>query len=153
MLTEGAKVPNFIASDEGGNEVSSSKLFGKNFVLYFYPKDDTPGCTVEANDFNKLKAEFEALNCFIFGISKDSAKSHIAFKDKYCLNFPLITDESTEICNMFGTLREKSMFGKKYMGVSRDTFLIDKNGIIVKVWREVSANGHADEVLKKVKSL
>ena len=153
MIAEGKKSPNFKGKDENGGEVSLSSLAGKNFILYFYPKDDTPGCTIEANEFNKLKTEFEAHNCFVFGISKDSAKSHIAFKEKYCLNFPLITDESTEICNAFEVLREKSMFGKKYMGVSRDTFLIDKNGIIVKVWRDVSANGHADEVLKMVKSL
>lgn len=153
MILQGDKCPNFASKDEAGKDVSLSSLLGKNIVLYFYPKDDTPGCTIEANDFNRLKAEFNKLNCTIIGVSKDSVKSHIKFKEKFSLNFPLIADESKEICNMFGVLKEKSMFGKKYIGVSRDTFLIDKDGIIVKIWNNVSAKNHAEDVLKALKSL
>ena len=153
MILEGKKCPDFIAKDENDNNISLESLSGKNFVLYFYPKDDTPGCTIEANDFNRLKSNFETLNCVIIGVSKDSAKSHIKFKEKHSLNFSLITDESKDLCNIFGTLKEKSMFGKKYIGVSRDTFLINKDGIVIKVWNNVSAKGHADDVLKTVKSL
>jgi peroxiredoxin Q/BCP len=153
MLMENGKSPDFITKDESGNEISLTNLKGKNFVLYFYPKDDTPGCTIEANDFTKLKPQFEALNCLIFGVSKDSAKSHTAFKEKHCLSFPLLLDLNGEICTKFDVLKEKSMFGKKYIGISRDTFLIDKEGKIIKIWRNVSANGHAEEVLKTLKSL
>ena len=153
MTLENTKCPNFKTTDEVGNEVSLASLQGKNFILYFYPKDDTPGCTIEANDFNRLKQDFEQANCLVFGISRDGAKSHIKFKEKYCLNFPLLLDEKGEICTSFDVLKEKSMFGKKYIGVSRDTFLVNSNGDIAKVWRNVSANGHAEEVLKTLKSL
>jgi thioredoxin-dependent peroxiredoxin len=153
MILKGDKCPNFIGKDENGEEISSSSLLGKNFVLYFYPKNDTPGCTIEANEFNNLLLEFEKLNCTVVGISKDSPKSHNKFKEKYCLKFPLITDESTEICNTFGVMKEKSMFGKKYLGISRDTFLVDKNGNIVKIWNNVTASGHANDVLTALKSL
>lgn len=153
MLKENANCPEFEAIDENGNSISLKTLKGTNFVLYFYPKDDTPGCTIEANDFNKLKGEFEKLNCQIFGVSRDSGKSHKAFKEKYCLEFPLIVDGEEKLCKMFDVMQEKSMFGKKYMGVSRDTFLINKEGKIAFIWRNVSASGHAQDVLKKLESL
>ncbi len=153
MIEEGKLCPNFASKDEVGNEISPSLLKGQNFVLYFYPKDDTPGCTIEANDFNRLKAEFAKLNCLILGISKDDAKSHIKFKEKYCLEFPLLLDENESLCKIFDVLKEKSMFGKKYIGISRDTFLINSKGEIAKIWRNVSANGHAQDVLNIVKSL
>jgi peroxiredoxin Q/BCP len=153
MTSENEKCPNFKTKDEAGSEVSLASLEGKNFVLYFYPKDDTPGCTIEANDFNRLKADFEKQNCLVFGVSRDSTKSHLKFKEKYCLNFPLLMDEEGEICTKFDVLKEKSMFGKKYIGISRDTFLVDAKGNIAKVWRNVSANGHAEEVLQTLKSL
>lgn len=152
-LKVGQVAPQFAVKDEEGKIVSSSALKGSNFVLYFYPKDDTPGCTIEANEFNGLKKEFEALNCKIFGVSKDSAKSHKAFKEKYCLNFPLLLDEEGELCKAFDVWKEKQMFGKKYMGISRDTFLINKDGILSFIWRNVRANSHADEVLKQLKKL
>ena len=152
-LKENMNCPNFEAKDENGNLISLNSLKGTNFVLYFYPKDDTPGCTIEANDFNKLKPEFEGLNCKIFGVSKDDEKSHKAFKEKYCLNFPLLLDTEGKICEMFDVIKEKSMFGKKYMGISRDTFLINTKGEIIKIWRNVSAAGHAALVLKEIKSI
>ncbi len=153
MLTENTKCPSFTAKDEQGTEISLTSLKDKNFVLYFYPKDDTPGCTIEANDFNKLNPEFEKLNCLVIGVSKDEAKSHLKFKEKYCLNFPLIVDTEGTLCTQFDVLKEKSMFGKKYIGISRDTFLINSKGEIAKIWRNVSSNGHANEVLSTLKSL
>lgn len=153
MLEAGKLAPSFNTHDEAGNVVTNITLNGSNFVLYFYPKDDTPGCTIEANDFNKLKQEFEKLECKIFGVSADSAKSHNKFKEKYCLNFPLLMDENKEICKNFDVIKEKSMFGKKYMGISRDTFLIGKDGKIIKIWRNVSATGHAQNVLNELKKL
>lgn len=152
-MKEGQLCPSFEAKEEAGNVVSTANLKGANFVLYFYPKDDTPGCTIEANEFNKLKPEFEKLNCKLFGVSKDTAKSHLAFKEKYCLEFPLLLDEEGKLCEMFDVIKEKSMFGKKYMGISRDTFLIDSTGKVVKIWRNVSANGHAMEVLNELKKI
>lgn len=151
MLSIGSDCPTFNVKDESRNNISSLDLRGINFVLYFYPKDDTPGCTIEANDFNKLKLEFEKLDCKIFGVSKDGVKSHKSFKEKYCLNFPLILDEDSKLCQTFNVMKEKSMFGKKYVGISRDTFLIDRGGRINFIWRNVSANGHANDVLTKLK--
>ena len=153
MVEVNGKCPDFESVDENENVVSLEKLKGSNFILYFYPKDDTPGCTIEANDFNKLKPEFEKLNCQIFGVSKDSHKSHKAFKEKYCLEFPLIVDSEEKLCKTFDVIKEKSMFGKKYMGISRDTFLINKEGVVVSAWRNVSAAGHAKEVFEKLKNL
>ena len=153
MLEVGSAVPFFEGICDDGEKVSSLSLKGGFFVLYFYPKDDTPGCTIEANDFNNFKKQFEELNCKIIGVSKDSIKSHNKFKEKYCLNFPLISDEKMEICKIFNVLKEKSMFGKKYLGISRDTFLINKEGKIAFIWQNVSAAGHALKVLEKLKSL
>jgi peroxiredoxin Q/BCP len=130
-----------------GTQLKSADLSGKNIVLYFYPKDDTPGCTIEAKDFRDLMGDFEKANAVVIGVSKDSVKSHDKFKEKYCLPFPLGSDEDGGVCAAYGVWVEKSMYGKKYMGIERSTFLIDGNGIITQIWRKVSADGHAKAVL------
>ena len=116
-------------------------------MLYFYPKDDTPGCTIEAQDFTKKIADFEKLNCVVLGVSRDGINSHCRFVEKYNLAFNLLADESGELCKSYEVLGEKSMFGKKYIGINRSTFLIDKLGKIAHIWRSVSVKGHVDEVL------
>lgn len=133
----------------GNKNIKLSDLKGKFVVLYFYPKDDTPGCTIEAQDFNKLKPEFEKLNAVIIGISKDNLKSHDKFKEKYCLEFDLASDADSDICEQYGVWIQKSMFGKKYMGIDRATFLLDKDKdhTIMHIWRNVKVKGHAQEVL------
>ena len=146
-LEVGKTAPLFsLASDEG--EISLADLKGKNVVLYFYPKDDTPGCTIEAQDFTKKIKEFEKLDCIILGISKDSVKSHCNFINKYNLAFNLLSDVNGEVCEQYGVMKEKSMFGKKYFGIDRSTFLIDKMGKIARVWNAVKVNGHVEEVLE-----
>lgn len=146
-LEVGKAAPTFsLASDEG--EISLSDLKGKNVVLYFYPKDDTPGCTIEAQDFTKKIKAFEKLDCVILGISKDSVKSHCNFINKYDLAFNLLADTEGEVCAKYGVITEKSMFGKKYLGIDRSTFLIDKVGKIIRIWNSVKVNGHVEEVLE-----
>lgn len=140
-----------LESDEG--EISLADLTGQNVVLYFYPKDDTPGCTIEAQDFTKKIKEFEKLNCVILGISKDDVKSHCKFVEKYNLAFNLLSDVDGEVCDKYGVIKEKSMFGKKYFGIDRSTFLIDKYGNIAQIWRSVKVNGHVEEVLKTLSKL
>lgn len=145
-LEIGKSAPSFtLASDEG--EISLSDLKGQNVVLYFYPKDDTPGCTIEAQDFTKKVKEFEKKNCVILGISKDSVKSHCSFIEKYKLGFNLLADVDGEVCEKYDVIKEKSMFGKKYMGIDRTTFLIDSFGKISQIWNNVKVNGHVEEVL------
>lgn len=151
-LEVGKTAPLFSStSDEG--EISLSELKGKNVVLYFYPKDNTPGCTIEAQDFSKRIKEFEKLDCVVLGVSKDSVKSHCNFIEKYNLAFNLLADTEGEICAKYGVLKEKSMFGKKYFGIDRSTFLIDKLGKIVRVWNSVKVNGHVEEVLQALAAL
>jgi peroxiredoxin Q/BCP len=135
-----------------GKEIKLSDLKGKFVVLYFYPKDDTPGCTIEANDFNNLKPEFEKLNAIIIGVSKDDLNSHDKFKQKHCLQFNLASDTSYT-CEKYGVWGEKSMYGKKYMGINRVTFLIDKDGWIAHIWPKVSVASHAKEVLDTIKEI
>lgn len=149
----GNKAPLFALKNDKGEEISLADLKGKNVVLYFYPKDNTPGCTIEAQDFNNKLAEFNKLDTIILGVSKDSAKSHSNFIAKYNLEFDLLVDSESELCNQYGIIKEKSMFGKKYMGIDRSTFLIDKMGKIAKIWRSVKVKGHVDEVIKEIKSL
>ena len=145
-LEIGKSAPAFtLASDEG--EISLSDLKGQNVVLYFYPKDDTPGCTIEAQYFTKKVKEFEKKNCVILGISKDSVKSHCNFIEKYKLGFNLLADVDGEVCKKYDVIKEKSMFGKKYMGIDRTTFLIDSFGKISQIWNNVKVNGHVEEVL------
>ncbi|NBV06261.1 MAG: thioredoxin-dependent thiol peroxidase [Proteobacteria bacterium] len=146
-LEIGKAAPLFsLASDEG--EISLLDLKGKNVVLYFYPKDDTPGCTIEAQDFSKKIKEFEKLDCVVLGISKDSVKSHCNFIEKYNLSFNLLSDNDGEVCAKYDVIKEKSMFGKKYFGIDRSTFLIDKMGKIIKIWNSVKVNGHVEDVLQ-----
>lgn len=149
----GKSAPAFKLTSDEDAVISLADLKGKNIVLYFYPKDDTPGCTIEAQDFSKRIKEFETLDCVVLGVSKDSVKSHCKFIEKYSLAFNLLADESGETCQKYDVIREKSMFGKKYMGIERSTFLIDKIGKVAKIWREVKVNGHVDEVLEALKQI
>lgn len=145
----GDKAPDFTLLTETGESIKLSKLRGKKVVLYFYPKDSTPGCTKESCDFRDHYAKFQKQNAEIFGISKDSAKSHVNFKEKYDLPFPLLVDDEAEVCNAFGVLGKKSMFGKTYMGIVRTTFLIDEKGVVRGVWRKVKVPGHVEQVLNE----
>lgn len=143
-------VPDFSGKTKDG-DFNFHSLRGKNVVIYFYPKDSTPGCTIESKAFRDHYKEFQALNTEIIGVSRDSIKSHCKFIDNHALNFPLISDEDESICKLFNVLKEKSMFGKKYFGIERSTFLIDKNGVLQHEWRDVSVMGHVKEVLKTIK--
>ena len=146
-------VPDFSAEMTGGKPFQLSAYQGKNLVLYFYPKDNTPGCTTESMQFRDLHAEFAASNTEIFGISRDSLRSHEGFKAKLELPFELISDGDERVCTMFDVMVMKSMYGKKVRGVERSTFLIDASGKIMKEWRGVKVPGHVDEVLELVKTL
>lgn len=152
-LNIGDNAPDFDLPADGGKNIKLKSLNGKNVVLYFYPKDDTPGCTTEAKDFRDLIAEFTKMNTVILGVSKDGVKQHDKFKEKYCLPFDLISDENNQIIDKFGLWVEKSMYGKKYMGIERATYIIDKTGKIVNIWRNVKVDGHAREVLEACSKL
>jgi peroxiredoxin Q/BCP len=149
----GDKAPAFTLPADGGGKVSLKDLKGKAVVLYFYPKDDTSGCTAEACAFRDALPDFSEVKAKVIGISRDSVKSHDKFKDKYGLPFPLASDEDGKVCEAYGTWVEKSMYGRKYMGIERATFLIDRHGVIRNVWRKVKVPGHADEVLKAAAAL
>ena len=144
-LNVGDLAPDFTMPTDGGGEVSLSSLKGKKVVLYFYPKDNTPGCTTESCAFNEALPVFEGLNAEIIGVSKCSVKKHDNFKAKYGFNFLLASDENSDVCEHYGTWKEKSMYGKKYMGIERSTFLIDEDGRIAALWRKVKVKGHVDE--------
>ncbi|NUM54655.1 MAG: thioredoxin-dependent thiol peroxidase [Candidatus Hydrogenedentes bacterium] len=152
MPTEGAKSPAFSLKSANGETVKLSGFKGKCVVLYFYPKDDTPGCTVEANEFQANAKAFEKAGAVVIGVSPDSEKSHCKFADKFGLTLTLLADEKHEVAEKYGVWVEKSMYGRKYMGVQRATFLIDENGRIAKVWPKVKPEGHAKEVLDAIKS-
>ncbi len=152
-LNVGDKAPDFTLATDGNGSVSLAKLAGKNVVLYFYPKDDTPGCTIEAKDFRDLMPEFEKSNTVIIGLSKDDVKSHDKFKTKFCLPFTLASDTDGAVCEAYGVWVEKSMYGKKYMGIERTTLLIGKQGKIAQIWPKVKVEGHAREVLEAAKGL
>lgn len=147
------KVKKFKVSATSELEINSIDLIGKNVVLYFYPKDNTPGCTKEGEDFRDLYKEFKKLKTEIYGISRDSLKSHEGFKTKYKYPFELISDPDEKLCNLFDVIKEKNMYGKKYMGIERSTFLINKDGKLSAEWRKVKVNGHAIEVLEAVKKI
>jgi len=153
VLDIGEAAPDFDLPADGGHRVSLSHLKGKKVVLYFYPKDDTSGCTAEAIAFNGLKSKFEAADAVVIGVSPDSAKSHDKFKAKHDLHFALASDESKAMLEAYGVWVEKSMYGKKYMGVERTTFLIDAEGRVAKVWRKVKVPGHAEAVLEAAKAV
>jgi peroxiredoxin Q/BCP len=147
------KVPNFEQEATNNKTVSSSNIKGKNTVLFFYPKDNTPGCTLEGQDFRDSYPEFKNLNTEIYGISRESIKSHEKFKKNEKFNFELISDPDEKICKQYDVIKEKSMYGKKYMGIERSTFLIDSKGKLVNEWRKVKVTGHAKEVLEAAKLL
>ena len=147
------KVKKFKVSATSELEINSIDLIGKNVVLYFYPKDNTPGCTQEGEDFRDLYKEFKKLKTEIYGISRDSLKSHEGFKTKYKYPFELISDPDEKLCNLFDVIKEKNMYGKKYMGIERSTFLINKDGKLSAEWRKVKVNGQAIEVLEEVKKI
>ncbi len=154
MITEGSAAPDFtLPTDGGGGSVSLSALAGRPVVVYFYPKDDTPGCTKEAIGFSCLKQEFDAIGATVIGISPDNAKSHDKFKVKHELAITLGADEERQAIEAYGVWVEKSMYGKSYMGVDRSTFLIGRDGKVAKVWRKVKVPGHAEEVLAAAKAL
>jgi peroxiredoxin Q/BCP len=151
--TVGELVPDFSLPSTSGEDVSLKSLKGKRIVLYFYPKDSTPGCTVEGNEFSKLIKDFRKNKTEVFGVSRDTIKSHCNFKDKQDFQFELLSDEAETACKIFDVIHEKNMYGKKVLGVVRSTFLIDEDGTLVKEWRKVKAEGHAQEVLEAIKSL
>ena len=152
-LKVGDKAPNFTLPADGGSKLSLAELKGKSVVLYFYPKDDTSGCTAEAIAFSKDSKAFKAAGAMVVGVSKDSAASHDKFKAKYELTVTLAADEETKTAAAYGVWVEKSMYGRRYMGMERATFLIDGKGIIRKIWRKVKVPGHAAEVLAAAKAL
>lgn len=148
MPIVGTKAPDFTLKDTQGNDVQLSKLKGKKVVLYFYPKDDTPGCTTEACEFRDNLARVKKKGALVFGVSKDDEKSHQKFTQKYALTFPLLSDPTGKMIEKYGAWGEKKLYGKTYMGIIRSTFILDEDGIVMKVFPKVSPEGHADEVLK-----
>ena len=148
----GKKVKNFTAESTNKEEFNLKDNLKGFLILFFYPKDNTPGCTQEGIDFSENYRKFLNQDAFIFGISKDSLKSHNNFKKKFKFKFDLISDEDEKICNMFDVIKEKNMYGKKYMGIERSTFIINKNGTLVKEWRKVKVKDHALEVLEYIKN-
>ena len=153
MIEEGKKAPLFtLASSEGG-EVNLKDLKGKTVVVYFYPKDDTPGCTREACEFRDTQAPIKKAGALVFGVSGDSLESHGKFKTKYKLNFPLLSDPGHAVATKFGAYGEKTLYGRKFMGIIRSTFIIDGDGVVRKVFPKVKVDGHAEKVLEAVKAL
>lgn len=146
-------VPDFTAWISENQSLKLSDFIGKNVVLYFYPKDSTPGCTREGQGFRDNYAKFKRANTVILGVSRDSSKSHEKFKAKECLPFDLISDAEEALCQLFDVIKMKNMYGKKVRGIERSTFLIDQNGVLRKAWRKVAVDGHVDEVLETVKQL
>ena len=146
----GSKVKNFSAEMTGNKKFSLKEFIGKNIVLYFYPRDNTPGCTSESIDFKDNFKSFQKKNTLIFGISKDSLSSHEKFKEKFKFPFELISDPEEKVCKAFDVIKEKSMYGKKYLGIERSTFLVDSKGKLKKEWRKVKVKGHVEEVLNSI---
>ena len=153
MLKEGDRVPDVKLTGLGGQEISPADFLGQKLVLYFYPKDDTSGCTREALDFTELADEFESVGTWVLGVSKDDPGKHRKFIDKHGLKVKLATDSDGSGCEAFGSWTQKSLYGRKYMGIDRSTFLIDRNGRIHRVWRKVKVPGHAAEVLEAAREL
>jgi peroxiredoxin Q/BCP len=149
-ITIGAIVPDFTATITGDQTLKLSDYLGKNVVLYFYPKDSTPGCTLESQDFRDNYKKFESLNTVIFGISRDSVKSHEGFKCNQNLPFELISDNDEALCQLFGVLKPKNMYGNEVIGIERSTFLINADGVLIHEWRKVKVDGHCLEVLERI---
>jgi thioredoxin-dependent peroxiredoxin len=152
-LSVGTLAPDFTLPRDGGGQVTLKDFSGRNVVLYFYPKADTPGCTKEAISFNALRKAFAEADTAILGVSADPVKAQDKFRDKYSLAFPLVSDETHRMLEAYGVWGEKSMYGKTFMGVERLTYLIDRQGRIAKVWPKVKVDGHAEEVLESAKLL
>ena len=152
-LEIGDSAPDFDLPGEGGSTLKLSDFKGKNVILYFYPKDSTPGCTTEAKDFSALQGDFDAANCVIIGMSKDSVKRHDNFIAKQDLKVHLASDEDGKVIDSYGVWILKKLYGREYMGIERATFLIDTKGIIQQIWHKVKVKGHADSVLEAVKQL
>ena len=151
-ISIGDKIPNLIVATTKNEELKLSDLNGKNLVLYFYPKDNTPGCTQEGKDFTEHFDEFQTLNTEILGVSKDSLKKHSNFIVKYDFPFDLIADTEEELCQAMDVIKEKNMYGKKYMGIERSTFIFDKTGTLTHEFRKVRVKGHVDEILATLRS-
>jgi peroxiredoxin Q/BCP len=149
----GAKVRAFTAASTAGEDFSLADAAGSTLVLYFYPKDMTSGCTTESQDFRDLHDRFRRAGAIVLGVSRDSLKSHAKFREKEGLPFHLLSDPEEKLCNHFDVIREKSLYGRKYMGIDRSTFLIDGDGVLRREWRKVKVTGHAQEVLDAVKEL
>ncbi|MBV8371873.1 MAG: peroxiredoxin [Candidatus Eremiobacteraeota bacterium] len=147
MLSVGDRLPDVRLLDDEGSTIATGDLLGGPLILYFYPKDDTPGCTSEASQFRDLYKQFQIKNARIVGVSRDTPESHRQFKDKFKIPFTLLADTESKLCDAFGVIVEKTMYGKKRKGIARSTFLIDDGGTIVKVWPKVNVDEHADEVL------
>lgn len=152
-IEAGSKAPAFTLTADDGSKVSLSKLKGAPVVLYFYPADDTPGCTREACAFRDRQPEWSALGVHVLGVSPDSVESHVRFRDKYGLNFRLLADPEHQVADLYGAWREKNMYGKKSMGVQRSTYLIDARGQVARVWKRVQVDGHDEAVLEEVRKL
>ena len=152
MLKEKIKAPNFELPSTSQNDYSLKDSIGKYVVIYFYPKDDTPGCTIETIDFNKSLSKFKKLECDVFGISKDNLKSHEKFKNKYKINFDLLADEGLTVLKKYKVWGKKKFMGREFMGINRTTFLIDTKGKIIKIWENVKVKDHAKEVLTTLKN-
>ena len=149
----GKKVPDFKALLDNEETFKLSENKGKNLVFYFYPKDNTPGCTKEGEDFRDNYSVIKKLNTEVIGVSKDSVTSHQKFVQKFNFPFNLISDENEKVCNLFNVIKEKNMYGRKYMGIERSTFLIDTNGKLIKEWRKVRVKGHVDDVIESIKEI
>lgn len=152
-LAIGKKVPAFSLPATSEKQLALKDFKGKKLVLYFYPKDSTPGCTTEGQNFRDLYAQFQKKNCEIVGVSRDSIKRHENFKAKQAFPFELLSDEEEVLCGIFDVIKLKKLYGKEYLGIERSTFLIDENGKLAKEWRKVKVTGHAEEVLEAVKAL
>jgi thioredoxin-dependent peroxiredoxin len=152
-LNIGDKAPDFTLMSDGDEEISLSKLSGRKVILYFYPKDNTPGCTREACDFRDQFNVLKKHNVEVFGVSKDSAKAHSKFKEKYDLPFTLLVDSNADVCEAYGVINKKSLFGKTFLGIQRSTFLIDEKGIIRALWRKVKVPGHVEQVIHELKQI
>jgi thioredoxin-dependent peroxiredoxin len=150
LLGVGDKLPVVTLLDDRGEKVKTTDLLGGHLILYFYPKDDTPGCTSEASQFRDIYKQFQKKNARVVGVSRDSVESHQKFKKKYSIPFALLADTESKLCDAFGVIVEKTMYGKKRMGIQRSTFSIDEKGKIVNVWPRVSVDEHAEEVLSSL---
>ena len=153
MIKENTKAPDFNLPSTNKKNYSLKDSFGKYVIVYFYPKDDTPGCTLETNDFNKLLPKFKKLNCEILGISKDNLKSHNKFRDKYKIKFDLLADEEIKVLKKYKVWAKKKFMGREFMGIVRTTFLINKKGKILKIWNNVKVKDHAKEVLETLQNI